>query len=125
MFGFSKSSNHIDDQHIFFHEDYASKDLNEALVGRKGYSLFQLRDMDVPVPEFFVIPPKIYKRFLLDAFDGKLANLLGKVKSPDVKELDKLIMKGSFAEGFVDELERPYITIIFKTAFFLRLRIIR
>ncbi len=40
---------------IFFFEDYSAKELNENRLGRKGLSLFKLKDMDVPVPEFFVV----------------------------------------------------------------------
>lgn len=108
MFGLSKSSKEQNETPIFFHEDYSEKDVSEALVGRKGKSLFALRDMDVPIPEFFVIAPSVYKKFLLHAFDNKLADLLENVKSPDSVELEKLILKSEFDADLYEELHRSY-----------------
>ena len=38
---------------VYFYEDINSTDVEESLVGRKGLSLFLLKDYDVPVPPFF------------------------------------------------------------------------
>jgi phosphoenolpyruvate synthase/pyruvate phosphate dikinase len=108
MFGFTKSSKDIQEKSIFYHEDHSNKEVNEALVGRKGKSLFELRDMDVPVPTFFVISPHVFKKFLLSAFDHKLADLMDKVNSPDVIELEKLILNADFDKDFLDELSQSY-----------------
>ncbi|MCB9790710.1 hypothetical protein H6764_01670 [Candidatus Nomurabacteria bacterium] len=108
MFGFSKSSITAKDQMVYYHEDFSAKDLDETLVGRKGLSLFDLRDMDVPVPDFFVVSPKVYKEFLLNAFDSKLASLLEKVRNPASEEIERLILKGKFSEDFIQDFMRAY-----------------
>ncbi|WKZ31264.1 MAG: PEP/pyruvate-binding domain-containing protein [Candidatus Dojkabacteria bacterium] len=108
MFGFAKKSEDTQDQSIFFHEDYAFKDVNEALVGRKGRSLFQLRSMDIPTPGFFVISPEVYKKFLLKAFDHKLENVIKNAKEPDISKLEKLILEAEFDRDFYEELLRAY-----------------
>ena len=42
---------------VYFWEDYAFTKLQESSVGRKGLSLFELKDMDIPIPDFFVVSP--------------------------------------------------------------------
>lgn len=108
MFGFAKKSEETQDQSIFFHEDYSLSDVNEALVGRKGRSLFQLRSNDIPTPDFFVISPEVYKKFLLRAFDHKLEKVLNNVKEPDTSRLEKLILEAEFDREFYEELMRAY-----------------
>lgn len=108
MFGFAKKSEDTQDQSIFFHEDYSFKDVNEALVGRKGRSLFQLRSNDIPTPDFFVVSPEVYKKFLLKAFDQKLEKVLKSVTEPDITKLEKLILDAEFDRDFYEELMRAY-----------------
>lgn len=112
MFGISKKK-HLDQKAvtIFHYEDYAADDVSEALVGRKGESLFKLKDMDVPVPAFFVVSPSVYKSFLLGAFDNKLAKLLEKVKSPDIKELERFIEEADFDDEFLEDLYKQYARV--------------
>lgn len=108
MFGFSKDSNEANEMNVYFHEDHSSKEVREDTVGRKGMSLFKLRDMDVPIPDFFVISPNVYRDFLFSAFDRKLGKLLEKVKDPDVKELEKMILSTDFDDMVRDDLIKAY-----------------
>ena len=108
MFGFSKDSNEANEMNVYFHEDHSSKEVREDTVGRKGMSLFKLRDMDVPIPDFFVISPNVYRDFLFSAFDRKLGKLLEKVKDPDVKELEKIILSTDFDDMVRDDLIKAY-----------------
>jgi len=111
MLGLSKGRISPADQLVLYHEDFAQKDVSEALVGRKGYSLFRLREMDLPVPDFFVVSPTVFKTHLLASFDGKLSKLLEKMEFPDVYELEKLISKTEFEDEFLDELASAYSRI--------------
>jgi len=111
MLGLSKGRISPADQLVLYHEDFAQKDVSEALVGRKGYSLFRLREMDLPVPDFFVVSPTVFKSHLLASFDGKLSKLLEKMEFPDVHELEKLISKAEFENDFLDELASAYSRI--------------
>ncbi len=93
---------------IFFHEDYTSKDLSELKVGRKALSLFEIRDMDVPIPEFFAVSSTVYKDLLFRAFDEKVLALLEDNKDFNSKGLAKLIKTTSFNSNFEEELLRAY-----------------
>jgi phosphoenolpyruvate synthase/pyruvate phosphate dikinase len=111
MLGISKGRISPADQLVLYHEDFAQKDVSEALVGRKGYSLFRLREMDLPVPDFFVVSPSVFKSHLLASFDGKLSKLLEKMEFPDLHELEKLISRAEFEDEFLDELASAYSRI--------------
>lgn len=111
MFGLSKGKISPADQLVLYHEDFAQKDVSEALVGRKGYSLFKLREMDIPVPDFFVISPSVFKSHLLAAFEGKLDKVVEKMDYPDLLELEKLISKATFEDDFLEQLAGAYSRI--------------
>lgn len=108
MFGLKDGRISASEQFVLFHEDFSHKDVNEALVGRKGESLYRLKDMDIPVPGFFVISPAVFKSHLLKSFEGKLAGLIDKLDSPDLYELEKLIMKTDFDKKFEEEIHQAY-----------------
>lgn len=65
---------------VLFFEDYSSKDLKKAQIGRKGLSLFRLKDMDVPVPDFFVISGDVFTKFCFEILDENKKKLLLKNK---------------------------------------------
>lgn len=108
MFGLTKNRSDKTNQSILFHEDHSIKDVNEALTGRKGESLFYLSSMDVPIPDFFVITPSVYRNFLLLAFDKKLSKLLEKIKDPDIRDLEKIISTTDFPLADKEELVQAY-----------------
>ena len=67
---------------VFFFEDYSAKELNENRLGRKGLSLFKLKDMDVPVPEFFVVSSDVFVDFAFNSLEEgrkKLAAISKKI----------------------------------------------
>ncbi|MFH1546984.1 MAG: PEP/pyruvate-binding domain-containing protein [bacterium] len=92
-------------KNIFIDEDYSSKDLEENLAGKKGYSLFRLRDMDVPVPRFYVISGKVFSRFISDnvgpSLDGKITS----------EKIQKLIKEGSFSKHHEEDIRIGYSRI--------------
>jgi pyruvate,water dikinase len=78
---------------VFFFEDYAAKDLNENRIGRKGMSLFRLKDMDVPIPEFFVVSSNVFVDFCLSALDANQKKLLSKGRNPENEEIEETFLK--------------------------------
>ncbi len=108
MFGFSKKNQDVAQVNVLFHEDYSTKEVSESVAGRKGFSLFSLRNMDVPIPDFFVISPNVYKRFVLTSFDKKISKLLEKGREPDSKELEKIIMTSDFEKEVKEDILRCY-----------------
>lgn len=111
MFGFSqKNSAQITNTIplIYFHEDHAARSLDESKVGRKGLSIFNLRDYDVPVPAFFVLSPVVYKEILFEAFDTKVVSMLENDQLPEPEELANLIAKTEFDVEFQEELLKNY-----------------
>ncbi len=93
---------------VFFFEDFAAKDLNRNRIGRKGYSLFRLKDMDVPVPDFFVISSNVFTSFCLNAFDSVEDKLLGKGRNPEGKEIENTFLKANFDKGVEEEILSAY-----------------
>ena len=93
---------------IFFFEDFAAKDLNENKVGRKGLSLFNLKDMDVPVPEFFVISGSVYTDFCLSALASNKQKLLEKGRNPEGDEILKALLSQEFSKDVQEDLLAAY-----------------
>lgn len=93
---------------IYYHEDHAFKTLSEATVGRKGLSLFQLKQFDIPVPDFFVVSPVQFKDFVVTAFQGKVDSFVEKLKSGNTKDFEKLLMKSDFSLEFKESLLSNY-----------------
>ncbi len=109
MLGFSGKKRVQPQKRVFYHEDHQYRELNEAIVGRKGLHLFHLRYIDVPTPDFFVISPSVYKDFMLGAFNQKLVKLLETMQKPDEREVRKLVMKADFGKDFEEELMKNYM----------------
>ena len=109
MFQFSKKNYYINPkQRVFFDEDYPAEAFDESIVGRKGLSVIEARDMDVPVPAFFLISTKLFNEFLYSAFDDELEDLLKKKEAPTPEKLRKLLTSESFSRDFEDELSQAY-----------------
>lgn len=93
---------------VLFFEDYSSKDLKEAQVGRKGLSLFKLKDMDVPVPDFFVISGDVFTRFCFEVLDDNKKKLLLKGRNPEGSEIESALLKGNFKADVEDDILSAY-----------------
>jgi len=93
---------------VYFFDDYSAKELSEGKVGRKGLSLFKLKDMDVPVPEFFVISTSVFVDFMLKAFNGGKDRIFANGRNPENKEIEELLLKESFSKEVSDEILSAY-----------------
>ncbi len=93
---------------IYFSEDFSSDSLNESTVGRKGLSIFKLKDIDVPVPNFFVVSSEVYSNFIYSAFGGKIDSYLKEKTLPNPEEVKKIIFSSKFSDDFEEELLKFY-----------------
>ncbi len=93
---------------VFFFEDYSAKDLNENRIGRKGESLFKLKDMDVPVPEFFVISSNVFVDTCFSALENEQKKLLSKGRNPENEEVESAILKGNFSKEVEEDILSAY-----------------
>jgi phosphoenolpyruvate synthase/pyruvate phosphate dikinase len=98
----------IKKSNVFFCEDSSAKDLNENKVGRKGVSLFKLKDMDVPVPDFFVVSGTSFVNFCLGAFDTYEKKLLDNGKNPEDEEVQEALLKYEFPKEIEEEILSAY-----------------
>jgi pyruvate,water dikinase len=95
-------------ENVFFFEDYSAKDLNESKIGRKGLSLFKLKDMDVPVPEFFVVSSKVFVDLCYSALDNSQKKLLSKGRNPEKEEIEEAFLKREFEKEVEEEILSAY-----------------
>lgn len=93
---------------VFFFEDYSAKDLNESRIGRKGLSLFQLKDMDVPVPEFFVISSNVFVDLCYTSLESAQKKLLAKGRNPEKEEIENVFLKSEFSKEVQEEILSAY-----------------
>jgi pyruvate,water dikinase len=96
---------------VYFWEDFTAKKLRESNVGRKGLSLFKLKDMDIPVPEFFVISSSVFKDIAFEVLDKDVEKLTAKNRNPEEEDVKKSILKGRFTEDVIDEIKTSYTRI--------------
>ncbi|MCD4756168.1 hypothetical protein K8R20_00935 [bacterium] len=96
---------------VYFWEDFHAKNLRESSVGRKGLSLFKLKDMDIPVPEFFVISPTVFKDMVFEGLDRDVEKLTHKGRNPENEEVEKSIFKTKFKEELLDQVQTAYTRI--------------
>ena len=96
---------------IFYFEDFDKSWLKEELVGRKGLSLLKLNDMDVPVPDFFIINPRVFRELSSRAFERVQAKLLQGNRNPEEKEIENAILNTDFPREIEDELLSAYTRI--------------
>lgn len=93
---------------VYFFDDYSAKELSESKIGRKGLSLFKLKDMDVPVPEFFVVSTDTFVDFILKAFKDGKERILAKGRNPENSEVEELLLKEEFPKDVLDEILSAY-----------------
>lgn len=93
---------------VFFFEDFSFKDLSKEKIGRKGYSLFKLKDMDVPVPDFFVVSGDVFTDFCLNAFESVEEKLLAKGRNPEAREVEEAFLKCNFSKEVEEEILSAY-----------------
>lgn len=96
---------------VYFWEDFSAKDLRESAVGRKGLSLFKLKDMDIPVPEFFVISSSVFQDLVYESLERNINKLTAKNKNPEEEEVEKSILKTDLPEELMDEIKSAYTRI--------------
>ncbi|MEA3357300.1 MAG: PEP/pyruvate-binding domain-containing protein [Patescibacteria group bacterium] len=92
----------IKDVLVLLDDEFSSKEVTEDIVGRKARSLFELRDIDVPVPSFIVISSDIFSKFIAGAVvsdtDQKFT----------INELGDLIKQHDFSNELVKEISTGY-----------------
>ena len=98
-------------QNIFYCEDFEKSWSKEELVGRKGLSLLKLRDMDVPVPDFFVISPRVFRDISSRGLGRVSEKILQGGRNPEEEEIDNAIFKTEFPRDIEDELLSAYTRI--------------
>jgi pyruvate,water dikinase len=103
----SKSENNS----VYFWEDCKAKNLRESNVGRKGLSLFRLKDMDIPVPEFFVVSSSVFKDIAFESLDRDIGKLTNKNRNPEEDEVAKSIQKTEFDPKIIDQIKTAYTRI--------------
>ncbi len=96
---------------VYFWEDFSAKNLRESRVGRKGLSLFKLKDMDIPVPEFFVISPTVFKEVVFESLDRDFDKLVHHGRNPEEDEVEKSIKKTNLNNNVLDEIQSAYTRI--------------
>ncbi|MCC7289982.1 PEP/pyruvate-binding domain-containing protein, partial [bacterium] len=107
---FSTPGNKIGENHVpyVFHvDDIAGDYISEVHLGRKGVSLSNLHSFDVPVPEFFVISPKVFTDFVKRVFEEKKDELL-RDENPEPREISNLFQRFDFDNQVKSELLREY-----------------
>lgn len=85
--------------------------LKESTVGRKGLSLFELKDMDIPIPDFFVISSSLFDKFVSQTLFRDANELIQKGKNPDESDVYKALYKTSFEQSDVEEIMSAYARI--------------
>jgi len=93
---------------IYFYEDFTLSEVNESYVGRKGLSLFELYDIDIPIPPFFSISPEVYTSLLFKAFNKKISQILDGSMSIDAKQYSQMISKARFENYIQEQLLKAY-----------------
>lgn len=97
--------------YVYFWEDFSFSQLRESTVGRKGLSLFRLKDMDVPVPSFFVVGSDVFKETVMQSLDRDGTKLLGKNRNPEEEEILSSILKTEFTAEIRDQILSAYTRI--------------
>jgi len=99
------SAQKFKNKNIFIDEDHSHKKLSETYVGKKGYSLFKLRDMDVPIPRFFIVSGRVFSQYINENVG---TNLTKKITS---EKIQNLIKKGEFSDSLAREIKIGYSRI--------------
>lgn len=98
-------------RHVYFWEDHQFKNLRESTVGRKGLSLFELKDMDIPIPEFFVVSSDVFDMVISHTLERDIEKLLEKGKNPEEDEVSRSISKSEIGKDIEEEILTAYTRI--------------
>jgi pyruvate,water dikinase len=98
-------------KNVFYCEDLEKSWFKEELVGRKGLSLLKLRDMDVPIPDFFVVNPRVFRDISSRGLGRVSDKLLQGGRNPEQEEIEDAIFKTEFPSDIEDELLSAYTRI--------------
>ncbi len=93
---------------IYYWEDFQARNLKESTVGRKGLSLFELKDMDIPIPEFFVISSNVFEDIISKSLLRDSQKLFEKGKNPEESEILESILKTDFSPEVLEEILTAY-----------------
>ena len=93
---------------VYFYEDINSTDVEESLVGRKGLSLFLLKDYDVPVPPFFVISAGLYKSSIYEGFKNKVMDWVSSDTPPSSDQLIEIVKSVQFSKDYQENIRKNY-----------------
>ena len=96
---------------VYFWEDHNFTKLRESTVGRKGLSLFELKDMDIPIPDFFVISSFVFDRVVSHTLQRESSTLIVKDKNPDEDIVSKAILKTDLDDEIVEEILSAYTRV--------------
>lgn len=96
---------------VYYWEDFQFTKLKETTVGRKGLSLFELKDMDIPIPEFFVISPYAFEQIISESLLRDAKTLLDSKRNPDEDEVLKSVLKSEFDEAITEDILSAYARI--------------
>lgn len=93
---------------IYYFEDVDVQDIDEGLVGKKGLSLFKLKEFDVPVPPFFVISSTLFKDCIYKAFSSKVMQWANSDTPPSSDELMGVVEAIDFENHYKDDISKNY-----------------
>ena len=96
---------------VYFWEDHNFTKLRESTVGRKGLSLFELKDMDIPIPDFFVISSFVFDKVVSHTLQRESSTLIVKDKNPDEDIVSKAILKTELDDEIVEEILSAYTRV--------------
>jgi len=96
---------------VYFWEDHTYSKLKESTIGRKGLSLFELKDMDIPIPDFFVISSSVFDNLVSKTLSRDANTLLDKGKNPDESEVLKSFLKTEFETQDIEDILSAYARI--------------
>lgn len=96
---------------VYFWEDHTFTKLRESTVGRKGLSLFELKDMDIPIPDFFVISSLVFDKVVSHTLQREASTLIVKDKNPDEDAVSKAILKTEFDDDILEEILSAYTRV--------------
>lgn len=96
---------------VYFWEDHQFRNLRESTVGRKGLSLFELKDMDIPIPEFFVISSTLFDNVISQSLERDVEKMLEKNRNPEEDEVLKSILKTDVGKEAEEEIRSAYTRI--------------
>ncbi len=96
---------------VYFWEEHTFSKLKESSVGRKGLSLFELKDMDIPIPDFFVVSPVVFDKMVAQSLSRDGNSLLEKGKNPNESEVLKSILKSEYEDSDIHEILSAYTRI--------------